>query len=79
MKFDKRTVATVELSIEEEAAITIVRHLLDNVEDYLFRDRDAIENADTGEVIERDTLYSTRNLLNVMVNDGCPTNWEYNG
>ena len=77
MKISKRTVATVDLSVEEEAAIAIVRHLLDNVEDYLFRDRDIIENADTGEIIERDTISATRNLLDVLLNDRCPTNWEY--
>ena len=76
MKISKRTVATVDLSIEEEAAIAIVRHLLDNVEDYLFRDRDIIENADTGEIIERDTINATRNLLDVLLNDSCPSNWE---
>ncbi len=78
MKVDKRTIATVELSIEEESAIAIVRRLLDNVEDFLFRDRDIIENADTGEIIERNTIYATRNLLEVLSNDDCPSNWEYN-
>lgn len=77
MTIDKHTIANVELLPEEEAAIVIVRHLLDNVEDFLFRDRDIIENADTGEVIERSTLYSTRNLLEVLYNDRCPTRWEY--
>lgn len=77
MTIDKHTIANVELLPEEEAAIIATRRLLDNVEDFLFRDRDIIVNANTGEVIERDTLNHARNLLEVLYNDRCPTCWEY--
>lgn len=77
MKLDKRITTTLELDHIEETALGIVQHLLDEVEDYLFRSNDVIVNADTGEVIERDAMNTTRNLLDVLLNDHCPTNWEY--
>lgn len=77
MKIDKRVTTTLELDHIEETALGIVQHLLDEVEDYLFRSNDIIVNADTGEVIERDAVSITRNLLDVLLNDHCPTNWEY--
>lgn len=77
MKLDKRITTTLELDHIEETALDIVQHLLDEVEDYLFRSNDVIVNADTGEVIERDAMNTTRNLLDALLNDHCPTNWEY--
>lgn len=77
MKTDERTIITVELSIEEKSTIAIVQHLLDDVEDFLFRDHDIVENADTGEVIERNTIHAIRNLFEVLLNDDSPSNWEY--
>lgn len=77
MKIEKRVTNTLEFDDIEETALSLVQHLLDTVEDYLFRSNDIIVNADTGEVIERDTINITRNLLDVLLNDHCPTRWEY--
>lgn len=77
MKIEKRVTNTLEFDDIEETALSLVQHLLDTVEDYLFRSNDIIVNADTGEVIERDTVNITRNLLDVLLNDRCPTHWEY--
>lgn len=76
MKIDECTITTVALSDVEETALTLARHLLDEVEVNLFRRTDTIENADTGEVIEHDDLDIARNLLDVLLNDRHPTRWE---
>lgn len=76
MKFDERTITTMELSAAEEAALSIAHRLLDEVEAKLFKSNDVIESTDTGKVIERDDLYITRDLLDVLLNDNAPSHWE---
>lgn len=76
MKIEKHTIATLEFDEVEGNALSFARHLLDEVEDYLFKSDDIIANADTGEVIERSEIEIARNLLDVLMNDGHPTNWE---
>lgn len=76
MKIEKRSITTLEFDEVENTALSLARHLLDEVEDYLFKSDDIIVNADTGEVIERGEVEIARNLLDVLMNDSCPTNWE---
>lgn len=76
MKIEKRSITTLEFDEVENTALSLARHLLDEVEDYLFKSDDIIVNADTGEVIERGEVEIARNRLDVLMNDSCPTNWE---
>lgn len=76
MKLDERTITTLELSEVDETALTLTRHLLDEIEAKLFKSNDVIESADTNETIERDDLYITRDMLDILLNDGHPTRWE---
>lgn len=75
MKISERTVITLDLTAEEQTALTMTRHLLDEFEAKLIK-RNGIENADTGEAIDYDDLDIARNLLNVLLNNGHPTHWE---
>jgi len=76
MKIDEHTITTVTLSDVEETALVLARHLLDEIEDVLFKHTAVPENADTGEIIEHDDLDIARNLLDVLLNDRHPTRWE---
>lgn len=76
MKIYERTIATLELTDVEEVALNIAHQLLNEVEANLFKNNDIIINADTGEVVERGNLVITRNLLDTLLNDRCPTRWE---
>lgn len=76
MKIEKRSITTLKFDEVENTALSLARHLLNEVEDYLFKSDDIIVNADTGEVIERGEVEIARNLLDVLMNDSCPTNWE---
>ena len=75
MKISERTVITLDLTAEEQTALTMTRHLLDEFEAKLIK-RNGIENADTGEAIDYDDLDIARNLLDVLLNNGHPTHWE---
>lgn len=76
MKVEKHTITTLEFDEAEDTALSFARHLLDAVEDYLFKSDDIIVNTNTGEVIEQSEVEIARNLLNVLINDHCPTSWE---
>lgn len=76
MKIYERTIATLELTDVEEVALNIAHQLLNEVEANLFKNNDIIINANTGEVVERGNLVITRNLLDTLLNDRCPTRWE---
>ena len=76
MKVYERTITTLELTDVEEVALNIAHQLLNEVEANLFKNSDIIMNADTGEVVERGNLVITRNLLDTLLNDRCPTRWE---
>lgn len=76
MKIYERTIATLELTDVEEVALNIAHQLLNEVEANLFKNNDIVINADTGEVVERGNLVITRNLLDTLLNDRCPTRWE---
>lgn len=75
MKISERTIITLDLTAEEQTALTMTRHLLDEFEAKLIK-RNGIENADTGEAIDYDDLDIARNLLDVLLNNGHPTHWE---
>ena len=75
MKISERTIITLDLTAEEQTALTMTRHLLDEFEAKLIK-RNSIENADTGEAIDYDDLDIARNLLDVLLNNGHPTHWE---
>lgn len=75
MKISERTIITLDLTVEEQTALTMTRHLLDEFEAKLIK-RNGIENADTGEAIDYDDLDIARNLLDVLLNNGHPTHWE---
>lgn len=79
MKVYERTITTLELTDVEEVALNIAHQLLNEVEANLFKNSDIIMNADTGEVVERGNLAITRNLLDTLLNDRCPTRWELHG
>lgn len=75
MKISERTIITLDLTVEEQTALTMTRHLLDEFEAKLFK-RNGVENANTGEVIDYDDLDIARNLLDVLLNNNYPTCWE---
>lgn len=75
MKISERTIITLDLTAEEQTALTMTRHLLDEFEAKLLK-RNCVENANTGEVIDYDDLDITRNLLDVLLNSNHPTCWE---
>lgn len=75
MKISERTVVTLDLTAEEQTALTMTRHLLDEFEAKLLK-RNGVENANTGEVIDYDDLDIARNLLDVLLNNNHPTCWE---
>lgn len=75
MKISERTIITLDLTAEEQTALTMTRHLLDEFEAKLIK-RNGIENADTGEAIDYNDLDIARNLLDVLLNNGHPTHWE---
>lgn len=75
MKISERTITTLDLTAEEQTALTMTRHLLNEFEAKLIK-RNGIENADTGEAIDYDDLDIARNLLDVLLNNGHPTHWE---
>lgn len=75
MKISERTVVTLDLTAEEQTALTMTRHLLDEFEAKLLK-RNGVENANTGEVIDYDDLDIARNLLDVLLNNNYPTCWE---
>lgn len=79
MKVYERTITTLELTDVEEVALNIAHQLLNEVEANLFKNSDIIMNADTGEIVERGNLAITRNLLDTLLNDRCPTRWELHG
>lgn len=75
MKISERTIITLDLTAEEQTALTMTRHLLDEFEAKLLK-RNGVENANTGEVIDYDDLDIARNLLDVLLNNNHPTCWE---
>lgn len=75
MKISERTVVTLDLTAEEQTALTMTRHLLDEFEAKLLK-RNGVENANTGEVIDYNDLDIARNLLDVLLNNNHPTCWE---
>ena len=75
MKISERTITTLDLTAEEQTALTMTRHLLDEFEAKLLK-RNGIENANTGEVIDYDDLDIARNLLDALLNNNHPTCWE---
>ena len=76
MTIGKHTIATITLDSVDEIGIVTVKHLLEEVEEHIFRRRDIIVNADTGEVIERNTVDAALNLLEVLLNDRSFSHWE---